>query len=418
MEPVHLHIEPPRTEGDVLEVAATLTHPDGRCDRQWWRLPTAWADAVTTWADPFVVGLLFPMMAWGRDVRVEGRVSPSLLENLETFMAIWNVWRPDECRPVQIRADEEVEAPPPPGPGRTVMLFSCGVDSCFTLLRHRRGQMGRRNRNITGGVVLNGFNIRLSHPNGQAIYDGMLKDARTMLDSLDVGCISMSGDVEGLSTHPDNRHGVYLISGLHLFAGAFDAALVPNTVSADIIGRTWGTHPLTDPLLSSRHFRVIDDGAECQRYQKLQLLSEWPEAMRHLRVCGSNPDSHTNCGRCEKCIRTILAFRAAGLPLPPSLPRDISDREIRRFRIRGGVELGDWEQADLAVRQLGLSRESWARAARAPIRRCRRRIVLNRLKRPFLPLRSRIRTLFRGSPLSRRQQATGSGQPVSEGRDE
>jgi len=400
-----LQLERPRTEGDTLEVAATLTHPDGRCDRQWWRLPAAWADAATPWADPFVVGLSFTMMAWGHDVRVEGRVSPSLLENLETYMAVWHVWRPDECRPVQIRAEEEVEAPPPPEPGRAITLFSCGVDSCFTLLRHRREQMGRRNRNIAAGVVLNGFNLRLSNPKAQKIYDGMLADAHVMLDSMDVACVPMCGDVEGLSTHPYNRHGVYLIRALRLLAGAFDAALVPNTVTADDIGWIWGQHPFTDPMLSSRHFRVIDDGAECQRYQKLRAIADWPEAMRHLRVCASNPDSHVNCCRCEKCIRTILAFRAAGVPLPPSFPRDVSDREIRRLQIRAGDQLGDWEHADRAVRQLGLGGESWAKAARTVIRRCRRRIALNRLKRPFLPLRNRIRTLLRGSPLSRRQRA-------------
>lgn len=405
MECVRLQLEPPRTEGDVLEVAATLTHPDGRSDRQWWRLPTEWADAVTTWADPFVVGLLFPMMAWGRDVRVEGRVSPSLLENLETFMAIWNVWRPDECRPVQIRAAEEVEAPPPGEPGRTITLFSCGSDSCFTLYRHRRGLMGRRNHNITAGVVLKGFDVRLHDPNAQAIYDDLLADSRILLDSLDVACIPMCGDVHGLSTHPGNRHGVYLISALRLFAGRFDAALVPNTVSCDDFDRRWGTHPLTDPFLSSRHFRVIDDGTECQRYQKVKLLSQWPEAMQHLRVCAANPDSHANCGRCEKCIRTILAFRMAGCPLPPAFARDVTDREIRRFRIRAGTELLDWQQSDVAARQLGLGGESWARAARVAIRRCRRRIRWHSLRRPFLPLRNRIRTLFRGSPLSRQQRA-------------
>jgi len=408
MECVHLQLEPPRTEGDVLEVAATLKHPDGRCDRQWWGVPAAWADAVTTWADPFVVGLVFPMMAWGRDVRVEGRVSPSLLENLETFMAIWHVWRPDECQPVQIRADEEVEAPPPPEPGRTIVPFSCGSDSCFTVFRHRRGLMGRRNRHITAGVVMNGFDIRLDQPNAQAIYNGMLDGARVMLDSLDVACIPLCGDVHGLSTDSENRHGAYLISGLRLFAARFDAAMIPNTVCYDDLGWPWGTHPVTDPLLSSRFFRVIDDGAECQRYEKAQLLSQWPEAMRHLHVCAENPDSYANCCRCEKCIRTILAFRTARCPLPPAFARDVSDREVRRFRIRAGI-LDYWQLSDRAARQLGLAGESWAKAARVAIRRCRRRIVLNRLKRPFIPLRNRIRTLFRGSPLSRQQRAEQDG---------
>ena len=84
MEP----LRPVAEDGEeLLEAAASLTVPAtaGRGERVlrlWWRLPAAWGHAVQPWADPFVVGLAFPMMQAGAPVRVEGRVSPSLLENL------------------------------------------------------------------------------------------------------------------------------------------------------------------------------------------------------------------------------------------------------------------------------------------------------------------------------------------------
>ena len=90
MEPARIRIEPALSEGDRIILAARLDQPAQPPQRLWWSLPAAWAEAVTPWADPFVVGLLFPMMRAGRDVVVEGRVSPSLLEELETFMAIWH----------------------------------------------------------------------------------------------------------------------------------------------------------------------------------------------------------------------------------------------------------------------------------------------------------------------------------------
>ena len=68
----------PWTEADGrIELAATLDLA-GRSQRLWWRLPAEWRDALTTWADPFVIGFAFPIMQAGQDVEVVGPVSPSL----------------------------------------------------------------------------------------------------------------------------------------------------------------------------------------------------------------------------------------------------------------------------------------------------------------------------------------------------
>ena len=410
MEPVRLILEPRQVEAGQLTVAARLEHPDGRRQRLWWGVPEAWSDAVTAWADPYVVAFVFSMMQWGRDVVVEGRASPSLLANLETYMAIWHTWMPQTYRPVHIRADDEVESPPPPQPGQTVVPFSGGLDACFTALRHRRGLIGRRSRPLAAGVVMHGFDISLDQDNSAGIYRGLLADARRMLDSIQLACIPMTTNYRHLPLIRHDSHGVHLVSGLRLLAGRFDAALVPNSTPYTLLSRPWGSHPVCEPLLSSRHFQVIDDGAEMGRVAKAELVAEWPEAMRHLRVCGYSTRDHTNCGRCEKCIRTALAFRAAGGPTPTSFTDELTYRQIRSVRIAtvNPNQMRFWREIVFEADRRGLGRTEWAKAVRAMMRRNRLRWLANRLRRPFLPLRNAIRTVFRGSPLSRRELAEQS----------
>jgi len=127
-----------------------------------------------------------------------------------------------------------------------------------------------------------------------------------------------------------------------------------------------------------------------------------------LRVCYENPGNHANCCRCEKCVRSILAFRLAGVPLPPAFERDVTNRQIRRVRLSRELNLDLWNELLRTAEQRGLTREPWVRAMRSTERRCHRRWWLDSLKRPFIPLRNRIRKLFR----ARRFRAASSPRPL------
>jgi hypothetical protein len=405
MEPSRLILEPWRIEEGQLLLAARLKTPGAAPQRLWWSLPEAWSDAVTPWADPFVVAMLFPMMQGRRPVMVEGRVSPSLLRNLETYMAIWRAWVPDRYQPVAIRAAEEIEPPPPAQPAASVVPFSCGVDSCYTLLRHRRKLMGRRNRSIGAGVVMHGFDIWLDQPNASAMFAGMLESARRLLDSQGVACIPMTSNFHELPTVWGHSFAAQLVGGLRLLGGRFGSALMPNNIPYIGLGELSASHPASNPHMGSQAFEVVDDGGESGRVEMVELLAQWPEAKQNLRVCFENPGSHTNCCRCEKCIRTILSFRAAGYGLPPAFSQDVTDRQIRRVRLHRDIYRVLWEQMVRDARQRGLGDASWCQAARAALRRYARRSMWKRFNRRFLPLRGGIRRLFRGSDLSRKQRA-------------
>jgi len=108
-----------------------------------------------------------------------------------------------------------------------------------------------------------------------------------------------------------------------------------------------GSHPLTDPLYSNECVEIIHDGAEARRVDKVRQIAASPSALANLRVCFE--DMNVNCGRCEKCLRTMIPLTlsgAVGAPFPP-LPL----KEIRSLRFSAAfVKVYFEENLDLAVK--------------------------------------------------------------------
>jgi hypothetical protein len=407
MNKARLLIEPTTKHAGVLRLGARLLHPNGTQNHLWWELPEACSDSLTSWADPWVIGLLFPMMQGGAPVHIEGRVSPSLLANLELFMRVWAVWKPDKYRPVALSADTEMELPVVRERGLTVASFSCGVDSCFTLYRHTHGLAGRQTRKPASAVVQHGLDVWLDLINSDQIYASLLADATTMLDSLAVPCISMKTNFQQMRLDWADAWVTQQVGGLYLLAGRYDTALIANEVPYKWLGVHLSSHPITNPLLGSRGFTVIDDGGDYSRAEKAKVIAAWPEAMRHLHVCfGVNvPGRYENCCWCEKCIRTILAFRVAGCAKPESFKRDPSDAQIRRVRLQLEPKVLRWEELARGAEAAAMGQTGWAKAVRAVLRKNRWRQFRNWLQQPFVPLRNKIRELTRGTSLSRSEIA-------------
>jgi hypothetical protein len=101
-------------------------------------------------------------------------------------------------------------------------------------------------------------------------------------------------------------------------------SLFQRRFAAGLIGCSWaynnfefvtvgnGSTALTDPLLSSLGFQVIQDFAST-RIEKTVALRDQPAVWKWLRVCYQGEDPSQNCGNCEKCIRQMLCMTAAGI---------------------------------------------------------------------------------------------------------
>jgi hypothetical protein len=140
----------------------------------------------------------------------------------------------------------------------------------------------------------------------------------------------------------------------------------------------------------------MHDGAEARRVDKLMKIAECELALANLRVCIN--DMNVNCGKCSKCLRTMVPLhflRRPGAPFPP-LP---SLKKMSRLQIGDAIEKVFFEEN----LDLGLHSEDkeLCDALSACMRRHNRRHLMKEIMRLFvgaLPLKRTYRAIVRSSP--------------------
>jgi hypothetical protein len=152
--------------------------------------------------------------------------------------------------------------------------------------------------------------------------------------------------------------------------GGYAVGLIASTEPYHSLVLPYGSNPVTDWLMSSYAFQIVHDGAAFTRSEKVRELANWPEALRYLQVCWQGDQKDRNCGRCEKCIRTILNFRAVGLGLPECFAEDVTDSQILRLDGLNPIQLAYFEEI-LATAKAATISESWVAALEQCVRRNR-----------------------------------------------
>ncbi len=329
MARTHLWQEQVVEDNGTATVGVTIETPDQQRNLLWYRVQAEQSSLLTKSCDPFVAATIFLAMSQGTDILVHGEISPSLLQNLQEFQAIWSCWRPNHYQQVEITADIEQEHTVTNRVERAISAFSGGLDSCFTALRHSQGKCGRSQRPLQAGLMVHGLDIPLSMPEA---FDKAMQKSRLALTSLGLEAIPMATNFRSFPQNWEDAHGVGVASCLMLLQGGYAMGLIPSSDPYHAIDLSWGwgSNPLTDPLLSSRSFSIIHDGGAFSRPAKLMQIAKWPEALQTLRVCWEGKQKDRNCGYCEKCVQAILTFRALELDLPPCFENDVTDQEIAR----------------------------------------------------------------------------------------
>lgn len=319
-------VHPPERDGETIVLradddiarAATVRVPDGlRTDDT---------------SDPSAIAWWLPAMRRGVPLDVRGDVSPRLQRGLGTIAEIALSWDralyPDAglYRPVPIHASPATRSSDG-RPGRTACFFTGGVDSFHTVVTRRA--------EIDALVFVHGFDLGTdpTHPLNRTVSEH-LRDAAAMLGLPLIEIVSDLQDVSAAAgVSWQDYHGAALATIAALLAPEYDRWLIPATTTyAEMY--PLGSHPLLDPLWSTERVEIVHDGAWATRTEKIRTIAAEPAACRHLRVCYANVDGEYNCGRCEKCVRTGVGVRIAGVeghfgPLPSPTLRQVADVRIR-----------------------------------------------------------------------------------------
>lgn len=288
-----------QSDGERIRLSATVSTP-GASTEIWFRVPEGFLPGQS--GDPFLAACLIPCMKLGLPLHIHAPVSGQLLNSVQTIQQIFHKWYPDLVV-VPVEA-EGMEGPELQRARQSAAFFSGGLDSFYTVLKNLA--------HIDHLIFVHGFDVDLKN---ETLYGKIIQEIRKSAQALGKPLIEVETNLRELG----DRHVSW---DLHLFGPALASV---GLLLGKTIGRVYipssesyahlepcASHPLVDPLWSPETTEFIHDGAEATRNEKAAFIAHSKTAMRTLRVCWETSDNAYNCGRCEKCLRTMINLEAAG----------------------------------------------------------------------------------------------------------
>ncbi len=338
MKNLHLHLDMVESCNDIdkFKIHVRLERPYDQDLRLWYDVPfDQWEYCSLELMDSFVIAALLKAMEDKATLKVHGPVSASLLNNLEEYQRVFSIWFPEKYTEIEIVPDSEVEETKVTD---DIMLsFSGGVDGSFSALNHilRRGPIRRKLFDINAVLYIEGFDVNIDYD--RECKTVVERNRKLLKDYPDLQFLNVRTNLKYLLSIKKFwiSHACVLASTASLFRKLSGGCLVGSSHSYLHLS-PWGSHPLTDRLLSSSSFEIHHDMV-FTREEKLKALFAWPEALANLKVCWEGqyrydtpPD--TNCCCCDKCVRTMLAFKALGHEIPSSFPQELTPEKVKGLR--------------------------------------------------------------------------------------
>jgi len=321
-------------------------------------------------ANPWLVVMLPIALETGGDIESDLPADPLLVENLYGLANILRSWYPD-LQPVRFKTKPAVAKV---SPAYTASFFSGGIDAWFTALRYSEVPGITPVGHVDEFLTVWGFDIDITDPGEFALMKAPLVPGAKALGK---PLVEVATNLRENRTFWKTRwgplcHGAGLgVVGL-ILEKRYKKVIAGSTLPFQNL-QPWGSHPLTDTLLSTSRLDYVHDGAAFTRFEKTKLIAKSDLALKHLRVCNSHQVS-SNCSMCEKCYRSMAALELLGaFDKCESFPRAMSLASLSKVYIGSESVRGYFQEIREVAREYGRSdiasavdrsflRSSWRRA--------------------------------------------------------
>lgn len=253
--------------------------------------------------EALIPAVLLPAMKKKAErIQINNQPDPIFWQNLQKIQSLYQSWKPG-YQPVEIHSDQP-NVPSKQKGSRAGIFFSCGVDSSYALLKHQD--------QITDLIFIQGFDIPLE---SKDLLQKRSDSIHKIAASLGKGVVEVKTNLRkflepgifwGLG------HGTAMASVGHALSAEFRRIYIAPSYSSRAL-RTWGSHPHLDPLWSNEAIEFIHDEEELTRPFRVEKIAHNQTILDNLYVCLHNNPSGLNCGKCEKCVRTMISLRALGV---------------------------------------------------------------------------------------------------------
>lgn len=310
-----IRIEKPFIEyGEDSAILNTYISIDDKREKLWFKVERKFGQYLCyERGDAYLVAILHYAMTHGHDIEMDVPVTEDLLYNLESYLIDGLVaYNPSFHRP-KIKA--EVVSGMLPNAGAVGTGISCGVDSLYSLAKeHDSLYPNHRITHLT-------FNNVGSHGEGEharTLYYIRLQRPRKYAEEYGYEFVASDSNLMDVIKQSHFM--------THTYSSMFPVLCLQKLYSVFYYasaGYRYGEFTLETkkgfgpgsyeiwslPAFSSRQLRIYSQGENMTRMQKLQKVVDYVPSYKYLNVCLMEGD---NCGRCEKCVRTMTALDALG----------------------------------------------------------------------------------------------------------
>jgi len=273
-------------------------------------IPEAYGHLASRTPDPFVcAGVMAAAYNLEPRLEVEEPMCPTLVDGAQAAMQHQQRARRD-FSPIPIEGPTTNGPRTPIASPTSAMMFSGGIDSLATLLANREKHSPDDEGYFRYGIVLSsGFDVFEIEP-GSWYWRKLEK----MAQAANIELIPVATNAREMQPADhfflNYFFGPLLASLGHFLSAGISRVAIGSAGSED--RSLHGSHPDLDPLFSSGAVEIIHDLSDATRFAKTRKVADWPAAHHRVRFCLYPPRSadRLNCGRCEKCLRTMLSLLA------------------------------------------------------------------------------------------------------------
>lgn len=310
-----IRIEKPFIEYDGnYAILNTFISIDKKREKLWFKVDHKFGQYLCDErGDAYLVAVLHYAMTHGHDIEVEAPVTEDLLYNIDTYLIDGLVCYNADYYRTHIKAD--VASLPLPNVGAVGTGISCGVDSLYALARESNPLFP--NHKITHLT----FNNVGSHGEGdkaRALYQKRLQRPQKFAEEYGYEFVASDSNlmdvIQQSHFYTHTYSSMFPILCLQKLYSVYYYASAGYRYDEFTLEarerRCCGTYELLSlPVFSTHQLRIYSQGENLTRMQKLKIVAGYAPSYKYLNVCLMDGD---NCGRCEKCVRTMIGLDALG----------------------------------------------------------------------------------------------------------
>ena len=290
----------------------------------WYEVDESNADSLCPErADAFVVACLYYAMVTGEDIQCKVPVTERLLYQLNEYIV------PSLCQPTNEYKRIHVMAEPvrqiTPLAHYVGTGVSCGVDSFSSIVMNMKESVPQSYRLThltlfnTGSMNFAGYsakkNLEEWNRETDAEFEERVTHGKKVASELGLDFIAVNTNIadlyQGCFLYSHTFRNCSVVLALQKMWKAYYYASAGEPIQTNAgLTRTNGEYDLL--ALSGISLDNLTFYSSClpyQRMEKIALIADNPVVQKYLNVCSFETK---NCGRCEKCLRTITALDLMG----------------------------------------------------------------------------------------------------------